>query len=72
MMAQSQFQRLKHCNQVDKDVVHGYVKKMQSMLLHHKNPYYIVGKLIRNLILLYFHKMIDFQILRDDEQSKLY
>ena len=71
-MTQTDFQRVKACNQRDKDIVYGYIRKVQSILPHEQNSYFIIVQLIQNLILLYFHNKIDSKLLTHDEQSKLF
>ena len=71
-MAQDQFQRVKHCDQKTKDIVNGYVRRMQLILPHQENPYFIIDQLIQTLILLFFHKLMDSEILTEDEQCKLF
>ena len=71
-MALVEFQRIKHCNQKDKDIVYGYIKTVQSALPHTDNPYFIIDGLIQNMILLYFLKTMESKILTDDEQYKLF
>ena len=71
-MAQSTFQKIKSCNQRDKDIVYGYIKRVQTILPHEQNPYFIIVQLIQNLILLYFHNRIDSKLLTEDEQYKLF
>ena len=71
-MAQTYFQKVKACNQRDKDIVYGYIKRIQSILPHEQNSYFIIVQLIQNWILLYFHNRIDTELLTDDEQNKLF
>ena len=68
----AQFYRLRHCNQRDKNIVNGYVKRMQKMFPTEENSHFIIDLLIQNLILLFFHKTMDSKILTDDEQSEFF
>ena len=71
-MALFEFQRVKYCEQKDKDIVYGYIKTVQSIFPHTENPYFIIDLLIQNMILLYFHKSMESKILTDNEQYKLF
>ena len=61
--------KVKHIGQRDKDIVYGYLKRAQ-LILPSDNTYYTIVQLIQDLCLLYFHKIIDTEILSDDEQIK--
>ena len=71
-MSQIEFQKVKACNQRDKDIVYGYIKMVQSILPHEQNSYFIIVQLIQNLILLYFHQRMDTKLLTDKQQHKLF
>lgn len=60
-----------HINQRSKDIVYGYIRKMQKLLPCVDNPYYRILKPIQNLCLIFFHVGIDSEILSDSEKAKL-
>ena len=70
-MAQQQFQNLKYCHQRDKDIVNGYIKDVQCILPYEENSFFIIDKLVQNLILLYFHQILNSKILTGEEEAKL-
>ena len=63
------FKRVKRSSQRDKDVVYGYMKRIQS-IFPEDNPYFIIHQLIQDICLSYFH-FIDTKILTHNEQSNL-
>ena len=70
-MADSEFKKVKLIRKKDKDIVYGYIKRMQLMFPD-DNPFFIIVQLIQDIVLLYFHAVIDSKILSDNEQTTLY
>ena len=70
-MAQLNLRRVRQISQKEKDTVYGYIKIIQTMFSTDDNPYYTIDQLIQDLILLYFHALIDTKILTRKEQNKL-
>ena len=64
------FNRITKSRQRDRDIVSGYIKKVQK-LLPTDNSFHVIVQLIQDLCLLYFSIVIDTKILTDSEQSKL-
>ena len=59
---------VKRIRQRDKDIVHGYIKIIQSLFVDMKdNPYYIINQWVQDICLLYFHAFIETKILTDEE-----
>ena len=69
-MAAADLRRVKHIAQKDKDIVYGYMKRMQSMFPDDMS-YYTIGQLIQDLCLLYFHIALESKILTYEEGMKL-
>lgn len=67
-MAQFQFKKAENIRQKDKDIVYGFIRRVQD-LFPKDNSYYIVSDLINHLCLLYFHHVIESELLTDDEQT---
>ena len=64
------FANLKKISQKYKDIINGFVKEVQC-LLPDNNAYFNIVDLIKYLILLYYHKIIESKLLIDDEKDKL-
>ena len=58
----AEFHKAKLCNQRDKDIVYGYIKRTQSSLPCEENPYFTMIQLIQDLILLYFYDKMETKI----------
>ena len=71
IMSSVDFKKVRKFGQKDKDIVYGFLKRMQSMFPT-DNPYYIIVQLIQDLILLYFGIVIDTKVLKDEEQRELF
>ena len=52
-----------------KDIIKGYVRKVQSMFTEDK-AYYNIVDLIKHIILLYYYRTFESKILTDDEQEE--
>ena len=54
--------KIKKISQKQKDIVYGYVNKMQSLLLRNgnDNPYYNINQLIKDLCLLFYRQFNDY------------
>ena len=70
-MSAIDFKRVRKIPQKYKDIVHGYIKRVQ-VIFPEDNPYFTIVELIQDLCLLYFCHMIDSKILTNDEHIKLY
>ena len=69
-LGSADFRNVKSIRQRDKDIVYGYMKRIQ-LIFPMNNPYYTINQLIQDLCLLYFHAIIDTNILSQSEQIKL-
>ena len=68
----AEFKQVKRISQREKDIVYGYIKRIQNIFFpFNENPYYIIVQLIQDLCLLYYRALIDTKILTNDEQRKL-
>ena len=70
-MAHLDLKKAKKVPQTQKDIVYGYIRNLQSIFPFEQKPYFTIVQLIQDLILLYFHALIETEILTEDEQSTL-
>ena len=64
--------QVKSISRKEKDIVYGYIKSVQKIFPCDDNPYFIIVQLVQDLCLLYFHKIMDSEILTHIEQMKLF
>lgn len=65
------FKRIQTISQREKDIVYGYIKKVQSLFSSKENSYYIIAQLIQELCLLFYQSFIDTKILTKNEIDSL-